>query len=336
MERERFVVKKDIEIDKQKYIWVIRLIDIYITAPFVLLGIIGMMYLYNWGINPFTSGILAMLYIFPILPAIIVFLMCTVEHEEYKRKNIKLLDWAKYKYQFSKEKKTYEKNYQKLMTKGDFMNDIRSELGIYDITNETYETLQDTIVKVIEVQPINVTSLPVRDQETIYRAFETFLKDLPSKIQPIQFLQVTKPISLKDYITYCKDEFSKKEDKYDRLFGESYIELANSIQKNKNMVSKAFYVCISLPNKNEKNYEILEIYAEQISEKLNQMLPSQYTLKTKILNNQELFDLIHQKIDYSSAQIKNEDQNYHDVIFGQKETDEFNKYWEKHNKTHIL
>ncbi|PKE73632.1 hypothetical protein CW670_10865 [Macrococcoides caseolyticum] len=337
MASKSFVAQKDIEVDKNKYIWIIRLVDLYVTTPFIILGFIGMRLLYKMGINPFTDGILSFLYIFPLLPAVIVFLACTVEHEEYKRKNIKLMNWAIYKYKFNKQKKVYEKTNKKIITRGDFMEDIRSQIGLYDISGENYETLEDKIVKVIEVQPINVTSLPRRDQQTIYEAFENFLKDLPSKIQPIQIMNTTKPVSLKDYITYCKEVFSDKDDKFDRMFGESYIDLANSIQKNKNMVSKSFYVCVGLSNKNKKNYDLLELYTEQIVDKLNNMLPSQFSLSARTLNNEELFDLIHQKIDYSSAQVKNDDKEYHDlVIFGSKETKEFEDYWNEHNKTHIL
>lgn len=339
-DKYNFVGRIDLEVDKDRYlIGNIRWKDIIITSPFMLFGIIMCIILFNFLHVPISSGVGFILYAIALLPAIIMWFIATLPAEEYNRKKLKLINKYFYYRDFNKRKKVFEYTNEKIEGKKDFMEDIRSKFGIYDISRECYEMLNDEIVKVIKVSSINVTGLPKSDQRKVYRGFEEFNNKLDYRVFPIQITTKTTPISLDSYIEECKEIFNHSQNKSDRLFGESYLEFANEIQKDKKMVSKSPYVVIKHKKKdNEDSYAILDELAERLVSQIESMLPSQYSLTAKVLNNEELFRLLHYSIDYLNANYleAHNIENSSGFTFSEEDNKAFNDYWKEKENSSIM
>lgn len=339
-DKYNFVGKVDLEVDKDRYlVGNIRWKDVIITLPFALLGALISYVLHN-NVGLDIKGMGVYLYAIAFAPAIIMFFIASQTAKDYNRKEVKIINKIVYLNQFNKRNKVFHYSNNKITGKRDFMEDIRSQLGIYDISKECYELLSDDyIVKVIQVSCINVTTLPKSDQRKIYRSFETFNNKLDFRLFPIQITTKTTPINLDRYIEDCREVFSNSENKADRLFGDSYLEFANDIQKDKKMVSKSPYIVIKRKKKNnEDSYQILEELAERLVSNIENMLPSQYSLKAKILNNEELYKLLHFSIDYQNANIlttNNIDSNSL-VTFSDQDNEEFDRYWNEKRESKIM
>lgn len=337
-----FVGKVDLEVDKDRYlVGNLRWKDIIITLPFALIGIFIAYLLYkNFGYSFGSTGGF-IVYVVLFAPAIIVFFITSVNAPDYERKEVKIINYLNYQRKYGKRNKIFEYNNKPINRKRDFMEDIRSQFGIYDISRECYEMFdpEDYIAKVIKVSCINVTALPLSDQRKVYRGFETFNNKLDYRLFPIQIATKTTPISLDSYIEECKVIFNNSEDKADRLFGESYLSFANDIQRDKKMVSKSPYIIIKKKKKaNEDSYAILDELAERLVSDVENMLPSQYSLKAEILNNDELFSLLHYSIDYLNANLLSANQvetgNY--VTFSDNDNARFNEYWKEKQESKIM
>ena len=83
--------------------------------------------------------------------------------------------------------------------------DIREVLGIRNIYNDCYETMEDTLVKVIEVSSVNLSLLHAEDKK-IYGSYETFLNEKPREID-IQIARISQPVNLKSYYNRYKEKF---------------------------------------------------------------------------------------------------------------------------------
>lgn len=332
-----FKARIDLEVDSSKYLFFFRVKDLLFTLPWALLGVIYMMIIYKGFNVEFTEK--SYLYIIGVLPAVICYFVLSIQSSLYERRNISYFNELTYKYKFKKRKKTFQYSNDKIKSKGEFMEDIRSQIGIFDISKESYELLDDVLVKVIQVSCINVTGLPRNEQRKVYKSFEEFNNKLDTRLFPIQIATKTKPISLENYIEESREVFNNSNNKYDRLFGESYIDLANDIQKNKKMVSKSPYIIIKRKKQARENTEeVLEQLAEKLVADIENMLPNQYKLHAKILNNEELFKLLHYSIDYVTANVV-ESTKLNDnegITFSKEENDEFYKYWKEKEASQII
>ena len=123
------------------------------------------------------------------------------------------------------------------------------------------------------------------------------------------------------------------------MFGESYLEFANEIQKDKKMVSKSPYVVIKHKKKdNEDSYAILDELAERLVSQIESMLPSQYSLSAKVLNNEELFRLLHYSIDYLNANYleAHNIENSSGITFSDEDNKAFQNYWKEKENSSIM
>lgn len=339
-DKYNFLAKIDLEVDKDRYIiGNIRWKDFIITSPFMVFGAIVCFVLYKYLNISIGSSIGFVFYTVALLPSLIMWFVVSMNAEEYHRKQVKLINKYFYFRRFQKKTKIFEYTNKKIKGKNDFMEDIRSKFGIYDISRECYEKLDDEIAKVIKVSSINVTSLPKSDQRKVYRGFEEFNNKLDYRTFPIQITTKTTPISLDNYIEECKEIFANSQKKADRLFGDSYLQFANEIQKDKKMVSKSPYIVIKRKKKdNEDSYAVLEELAERLVSQIENMLPSQYSLSAEILNNEELFKLLHYSIDYLNANVlqANNIENDSLISFSDEDNKQFNDYWKYKESSSIM
>lgn len=339
-DKYNFVGNVDLEVDKDRYlVGNLRWKDVIITLPFALLGALICYILYKYAGITFGGTGSFIIYGIIFSPAILIFISTSASAIEYERKEVKLINKFFYRRHFNKKKKVFEYTNDKITGKRDFMEDIRSQFGIYDISRECYEMLDGYIAKVIKVSSINVTALPKSDQRKVYKGFENFNNKLDFRLFPIQIATKTTPISLDKYIEDCKTVFANSESKADRLFGDSYLAFANEIQKDKKMVSKSPYIIIKHKQKeNEDSYGVLEELAERLVSDVENMLPSQYSLKAGILNNDELYQLLHYSIDYLNANLLSANQVETDsfITFSDQDNERFNEYWEEKRESKIM
>lgn len=298
---EQGKIELPLEIDKDRYIFIFKLKHIIYTLPFFLISAILVFFVYQTNIinPPFYY------YIFAFLPPILLFSFLQFE-SSYGRKNLNLVNQMYFGYQFKNMKKSfiYDKNFD-VKNKGEYMNDIRSVLDIYDITNDCYETIDDRLVKIIEVSSINLKTLSEKDEQRVYKSFETFLNNLEDEYLPMQFMIYAKPISLQDYINDCENETKSNPDVRSRLMAESYIEYTNDIQKNRNMVSRNRFIAVDVPYTNGNSFDELDVKALRLKSKLENMIVGSNKLNAHILNNSELHSLEHTVIDYEGSQLDN-------------------------------
>lgn len=312
--REEGLIEIPMSIDPARYfIANIRWIDVLFTSPFALLSVLMISLLQKTG-NLTTST-----FLFSFLPPVLVLTLFWVKHPD--RKNISFITTIWWKIKFMTSKTTFE--YSKEVKK-DMDTDIRTQLGIYNIANDCFETLDDKLVKVVKVSSINLTGISFRERDKIYSSYQTFLNDYAYDAFPFQINQFSEPVNLKNYLNWVNVKVSNEKDKTKRMLAKSYIQKANEIQKNKNMVSKARYIILSVKVGANKEKALLEIdeKAKRMVSGIENMLSDRHKLKAHILDNEELFGFIYSSIDYENAQIRQSIQKNYNIkspfSFGEK------------------
>ena len=186
------------------------------------------------------------------------------------------------------------------------------------------------LVKVIEISSINLKTLSTKEEDMVYRLFETFLRELEEEYLPLQFMIYAKPISLNDYINYCKTEAQKNREVKSRLLAESYIDYTNDIQKNRNMVNRNRFIAIDVPYVNVNSFDELDKKALRLKSKIENMLTGNLKLNAKVLNNTELHELQHTIIDYEGSQLSSINRDFDTDITLTR--DEYEKATENYKK----
>lgn len=296
--RDEGQIEIPMNVDTSRYFMgTFRWVDILYTTPFIILSIILIYIMYNLGY--LKAGNVA----FTVLPPVLVLCLLWIKHPD--RKNISLIRQMWWQIKFKKSKKVYE--YSKERAE-DMKNDIRTQLGIFNIANDCIETLDKRIVKVIEVSSVNLTGMSKNDRNRTLKSYQNFLNSYPPSDFPIQIEQQSKPVNLKSYLNWVHEETGNERNMIKRMLAESYINKANQIQKNKKMVSKARYFIISekIGVNKEKAISKLSRKSEIMISNLINMIGDKYRINANVLNNEDLFKLIYSSIDYESAQINHE------------------------------
>lgn len=300
--REEGKVEIPMMIDPARYfLGNIRVKDIAYTAPFLPLSIIVVYILYKSG-NLNSSTTLA-----SFLPVALALTFFWIKHPDRNNVPFAATMWWKIKYKQSKKVYEYTRKVE-----GNMSEDIRSQLGIYNIANDCQETLDNRLVKVLEVPSINIEGLSKRERNRVLSDYQSFLQDLPLEIFPLQIHQFSQPINLGSYLDWVRESVSSERNPYKRLLSESYIQKGNEIQQAKNMVNKARYVILSTKigvNKG-KAIEKINRQAEQVRSALENTFSKKYDVEPKILNNEELFQYVYACIDYENAQIRKDTNKY--------------------------
>lgn len=293
--KEEGLLEIPMAVDSSRYfISNIRWADIVYTAPFLLLSIIILYILYN------TNNLNTSTAVLSFLPPILVLLVFWVKHAD--RKNISLITIIKWKLQYKISKKKYALSKER---EKDMKDDIRSQLGIYNVANDCLETLDNNLIKVIEVSSVNLTGMSNNDRMKTLGAYQSFLNNYPFDSFPLQIEQFSRPINLKSYLQWVEQKNSNERDYVKRVLTESYVNKTNEIQKSKKMVSKARYIIIheKIGSNKEKALEKINQKAETMVSGLSNMLREKHKLNAIVLDNEKLFDLIYSAIDYENAQI---------------------------------
>lgn len=330
--KEEGKVDLPLAIDTKKYlIWRISWKDVFITLPFAVLGglIVGILYLL--GEYKFDYAIVA----FSPMCFVLTFLL--IPHPV--RKNLSFLEYRMiWKAQYNRRQKQffYTKGEGKMKKKRGKKKeqDIREVLGIRNIYNDCYETMEDTLVKVIEVSSVNLSLLHSEDKKRIYDSYETFLNEKPRDID-IQIARISQPVNLKSYYNTYKEKFEQdvSAEYAKRLVQKGYLQHVEQIQKSKNMVTQKRYIVISKKfseGSKERVLGELKDQADIMIQLIGNMLAGYYKLKAHTLNNDELFQLIYTCIDYENAQVNTTFQaSSFPMSIGEKTKEEERELWEQ-------
>ncbi|WP_157891926.1 hypothetical protein [Paenibacillus crassostreae] len=219
--------------------------------------------------------------------------------------------------------------------------DIREQLGIKNIYSECYETTDNRFVKVIRVSSVNLSLLNKKEKAKIFRAYETFLNDLPRAMLPLQVSQIAQPINLTNYGRYVDDLMNKEESYPKTILAKSYLRYIDDIQKSKKMVTRNRYVILARPFNvltRKKVLGELERDVKIVSTQIENMLGGRYELKAKVLDNEELFHLMFACIDYENAQVNFSFKTslFSPLTVGERTYDEMDKKWTKIKADHIM
>src|SRR5699024_7474282 len=136
-----------------------------------------------------TGNLRSATFILSFLPAFLVFTFFWVKHPE--RKNIPFIAtiWWKIRYMQSKQIYEYTREVNENMSE-----DIRSQLNVYTIANDCIETLDNRLIKILEVPSINIDGLSNKERNRVLRDYKTFLAEQPINTFPIQINQSSQPI----------------------------------------------------------------------------------------------------------------------------------------------
>src|SRR5699024_6123878 len=134
--REEGKIEIPMAIDPARYfIGNIKWLDVLFTSPFIVISIIIVTILYQ------TGHLSISVFLFSFLPPILAMSFLWIKHPD--RRNISFLAtvWWQIKYINSKKLYVYTKEGSDDMTE-----DIRSQIGAYEIANDCIETLDNRLV----------------------------------------------------------------------------------------------------------------------------------------------------------------------------------------------
>ena len=336
--REEGKLELPINVDTRKYLLsAVKYRDVIISLPFLMIGIVALSILHQskFGIN--SQNIIICL-----SPWVTFLIILSIPHPD--RKNISFFTHRiVWKLKFTRRQKQFVYSRGDLMkqsNKKHGIKDVREQLGITNIYSDCYETLDNRLVKVINVSSVNLSLLNSKEKRMIFQSYETFLNDLP-KYLSLQISQIAQPINLKNYFMYIQDQTSKEENQLKQLLARGYLDFVDEIQKSKNMVSRNRYVIISKGfnyHNRDRVLDELEREAKLLISQIENMISGRFQLKANLLNNDELFHLIFTCIDYDNAQVNS---NFKATIstpitVGEETYKNMTSSWEKEQTERIM
>ncbi|UOR14084.1 TrsD [Halobacillus amylolyticus] len=297
--RQEGKVELPMNIDSKKYlIGSLAFLDLLILAPAVMLSVAIVIVYYVM-----TGSVNQVIIIISLTPTMIMLILQVSKHPE--RKNISLLQYKllwRMNYKRRVKDFYYSKGAMTMATTKEGAGDTRVKIPVKNIANGCIETKDNRLVKIIEVSSINLSLMNEIDQDDVLVSYQNFINELEEK--QIQVEQIAQPINLASYSAWIKE--TGREDRATlRKVKEAYMEQIEDIQKNKSMVTRKRYVSISVPNK-ANAYDTIEMKANHIQFKLENMLSGYEKLTANILKNDDLIRLIYTCIDFENAQSQGE------------------------------
>ncbi|MEH6867777.1 hypothetical protein [Priestia megaterium] len=290
-------VKLNLHFDASRYIIAsVRFMDVVYSLPFLLITAISLLILYKTGTLSTTTLVIA------FVPFVFAIALLTMKDSD--RKNINQWNKIFYKINFVRRERTFHFTKEVNI---DLSQDIRTQLGIFNISNGCYETLDDRLVKVLKVSSVNISLMSPSDRERVFESYKTFLNDIPREFFDIQTSEIVQPVDLKNYLMDIEQSINNERDYVKRLLQGSYRDKIYKIQKSKNMVSRERYVILSTKN-DKKGLDKIDRMAESLKTQIQNMLRGRYKLNVELLDNAGLESLMYLAIDYENAQT-NSDMN---------------------------
>lgn len=304
--------------------------DIMIMLPAVLLTIL-MIVLYYF----ITGTVNQIIIIVSLAPTLLMMVLQMNKHPE--RRNLPLWQYKiLWRINFNnREKEFYYSKGPVNMTKSKGVSeDTRHKIPIKNIANGCIETKDNRLVKIIEVSSINLYLMSQKDRHDVFEAYQNFLNEIDES--EFQVSQIAQPINLDSYAAWVT-ETARDDTPALRKFKDAYLNQIDNIQKSKSMVTRKRYLIISVSNK-ENALDMIQMKANNIQFKLENMLSGNDSLRATILKNDELIKLIYTCIDFENAQsqgwgIVDKVDHQSQIVFGEFTQKELKKSMKEHAAT---
>lgn len=329
-------VELPMNIDDKKYlIGNLAFKDIAIMLPAFLVTI-AIVYLYY----TIAGTINQIIIIISLTPTLLMAVLQMTKHPE--RKNIPLWQYKllwKIKYNNREKNFYYSKGSFDMKKTKEVVGDTRVKLPIKNIANGCIESKGNKLVKIIEVSSINLSLMNNTDRKSVFESFQNFISELEMNDldeKEIQISQIAQPINLDSYAAWITE--TARDDKPGlRKLKDAYLKQIDDIQKNKSMVTRKRYLILSVPDNNNA-LDNIEMKANHIQFKLENMLSGYEKLQANILKNDQLIQLIYSCIDFENAQsqgsgIVSKANAQSEIVLGEETKKELSKAIQEHAAT---
>ncbi|WP_124726709.1 hypothetical protein [Staphylospora marina] len=194
---------------------------------------------------------------------------------------------------------------------------VQDLIPVRNIYDSMIETTDNRLVKVVSVTAVNTHLMSHSEVREVLEGYENFLRSLK---KPIQIARVSEPVNLKKYIASLTDRLKTTTNPFKRRMLESYIEYAEQLQKDRDMIKRNRYIIIDEPFSGEADKEKavreLKRRVDELRLNLEDMLFRQ-KLEVHVLTDQELRKYLHMLFDYENAQLYHmEDRKEYPYIIG--------------------
>jgi uncharacterized protein YuzB (UPF0349 family) len=327
--REQNKVELPRNIDDNKYLFAnLSFKDIAMLIPAFLLTLL-IIYVYYL----ITGSVNQIIIISALLPTLLMAVLQMNKHPE--RKNIPLWEhriYWKFKFNIRQKEFYYSKGVGNMKNSKELST--QEKLPIKNIANGCIETKDNRLVKIIEVSSINLSLMNRADRKDVFESYQNFVNEL--EVKEFQTSQIAQPINL-DYYAAWIAEKARDDRPALRKLKKAYLNQIDDIQKNKSMVTRKRYLTFSVPN-NDSALDKVEIIANNIQFKLENMLSGSDKLRAIILKNDDLLKLIYTCVDFENAQSQGSsitDKAYVQapIVLGEKSRKELEEAIAEHSAT---
>lgn len=196
---------------------------------------------------------------------------------------------------------------------------VQDLIPIRNIYDGMIETTDNRLIKVLSVTAVNTHLMSYQEEKEVLEGYENFLRSLQ---KPIQIARVSEPINLKGYIFLLTEHLRKTNNPHKKRMLNSYIDYAQSLQKDKDMIKRNRYVIIdesfSSESSKEKAIKELRRRVDALRLSIEDML-TKHHLEVHELNDLELRKYLHMFFDYQNSQLyQAEDVQEYPYIIGRK------------------
>jgi len=293
--RQQGKIELPMNIDDKKYlVGNLAFKDIMIMLPAFLLTILIIVTYFL-----VTRTINQIIIIVSLAPTLLMMVLQMNKHPE--RKNLPLWQYKiLWRINFNNRKKEfyYSKGPVDMTKTKGVSEDTRQKIPIKNIANGCIETKDDRLVKIIEVSSINLYLMSQTDRQEVFDAYQSFINEMDES--EFQISQIAQPINLDSYAAWVT-ETARDDTSALRKLKDAYLNQIDDIQQNKSMVTRKRYLIISVPDKGDA-LDMIQMKANNIQFKLENMLSGYESLYAKTLKNDELTKLIYTCIDFENAQ----------------------------------
>jgi hypothetical protein len=194
---------------------------------------------------------------------------------------------------------------------------VQDLIPVRNIYDSMIETTDNRLVKVMSVTAVNTHLMSHAEVREVLEGYENFLRSLK---KPIQISRVSEPVNLKNYIASLTERLKATSNPFKRRMLENYIEYAEQLQKDRDMIKRNRYIIIDEPfsgeSDKEKAIRELKRRVDELRLNLEDMLFRQ-KLEVHVLTDQELRKYLHMLFDYENAQLYHmEDTKEYPYIIG--------------------
>lgn len=295
------------QVDSTFHVWkFITLLDILVLTPSAVFCILVV-----W----LVEGLLEVRLVVGLLPVVVTAIAVFVRPIK-ERPNIRAHRFFRWKIEFNRRQRSFL--FKKKMARREEGVELSGRkpskpqersaqdiIPIRRVFNETIETTDHRLVKIIGISAVNLSLMSLSEQIQVMEGYEQFLNNLDD---PIQLLRVSEPINMSRYIDELRHKRANTTDGHKKLLLASYIEYAQGIQQNREMIRRNRFLVFDEKYEPGKEGSLeqamirLRVRRDHYLERLEDML-FRHRLDAAELTNEELKKALQIFYDYENAQL---------------------------------